>query len=384
MSSRKAIRHLGAALLLALVVAGCTGGAPPSAAPTAPNAPTAPPPPTAPPAPTTPPTRTAELTPTLPPAAPTPTPATRPPLSQSRVRFAIGVSSGLQVLPQLALEAGYFRDEGLEVSITHLQNDQNVVAALTSGDLEMANGNGPGIIQAHLSGLPVAIVATPVTRPIFDLVVPTSVTRPEDLVGKTVAVTVICDSTCFQVSRVLRSWGLRPQQDVQLLGLRDYPGLLAGLTSGQVGGAALPPPYNFQAQQQGGFHSLADLSQLPVEYPTANVQTSQRFATEHPDTVLAFLRAYVRAIRRYKADRDFTVQVYRGFLQSDDTPVLERTWEFYARLLQSDPSPTVSGMQSILDSLTEGGDQRTASANPNDFILPAFMQELRTSGFLDS
>jgi NitT/TauT family transport system substrate-binding protein len=325
--------------------------------------------------------------PTAAPAAPAPTsaaasggqPAARAPLSQTSLNFAIPVSSGLQVLPQLAQDAGYFKDEGLDVTISQVAGSQPVIAALSNGTLDMANSDSPSVIQAHASGVPVVIVAVPVSKPIFDVVASADIKSPEDLKGKTIAVTTVCDSTCFQVSRALQAWGLDPNNDVQMLGLRDYPGMFAALTNNQVAAAPLAPPFNVQAQKLG-YHSLADLSSLPIDYPTAVVQTTAAFAAAHPDTVQAFLRAYTRAIARYKADEAFTVEVYKRFLKSDDEDVIRQTWEYYQRLMRPDPSPNADGVKFVLDSLAEQGDQRFADLNPDDFIEPQFMQRVNAAG----
>jgi len=300
-------------------------------------------------------------------------------LSQAQVRFAIPVTSGLQVLPQIALDSGYFKDEGLDVSITQVSNSQDVIAALNRGDLDMSNTDSPSTIQAHISGIPTTILAVPVTKPIFDLVVPASITKPEDLKGKTVAVTKVCDSNCFQLKLAMQNWGLKAQDDVKLLGLGDFPGALAGLTTGQVSGAMLAAPFNFQAQKMGNYHPLTDLSQLPINYPAAVVQSTEKFTAAHPDTTVAFLRAYVRAIGRYKADRDFVVGIYRKFLKSDDTELLDQTWGFYQRLLQDNPVPTSEGIKFVLDSMAQLGTADAGNANPGSFIQPQFMQQAKPS-----
>jgi len=202
-----------------------------------------------------------------------------------------------------------------------------------------------------------------------------SITKPEDLKGKTVAVSRVCDSTCFQISRALVGWGMSPK-DVSFLGVTDYTGMFASLRSGQISAAALAPPFNFEAKKQG-FHSLADLSQLPIEYPTAVVQTVKPFLTAHPDTAVAFLRAYVKAIQRYKSDEAFMVDVYKRFLKSDDTQVIQDTWSYYRNLLHDDPTPTVEGVKFVLDTLAETGPDSAKSGNPPDFIAPQYIQQAK-------
>ncbi|MFI5268081.1 MAG: ABC transporter substrate-binding protein, partial [Chloroflexota bacterium] len=313
-------------------------------------------------------------------APPAPSAAAGKPLSQTQLRFAIPVSSGLQVLPEIAQQAGYFQDEGLAVTFTQVPGSQEVIAALNKGDLDMSNTDSPSTIQAHLSGIPTTILAVPVTKPIFDLIVPAGITKPEDLKGKTVAVTKVCDSNCFQLRLALQTWGLKAQDDVKLLGLGDFPGAYAGLTSGQVQGAMLAPPFNFQAQR-AGYHALTDLSTLPINYPTAVVQSTEKFTAAHPDTVQAFMRAYVKAIQRYKSDKPFVTTIYRKFLKSDDTELLDNTWTFYQRLLQDDPTPSAEGIKFVLDNLAQLGAAEAAAAKPETFIQPAFAQQAKRLTF---
>lgn len=318
-------------------------------------------------------------------SAPAPVPSASPaaaPLSQSTLHFGIAVSSGLQVLPQLALDAGYFKDEGLNVTITHITGQQNVLAALNRGDLNMSNGNAPEIVQARLKGIPVRIIAVPVVKPIFDFMVGPDIHGPSDLKGKKIALTStnVCDSTCFQVTKALQAWGLDPKKDVQFVGLKDYPGMFAALTSNQVAAAPLAPPYSYQAAAKG-FHSLQDFSKVNVQYPSANVETTDAFIKAHPDTILAFLRAYVKAIHRYKTDKAFALDVYRRFLNTNDTTVLTQTWEYYSKLMQDNPTPTTADIRTVLDGLTTQGISGAAAAQPSEFFDPTFMQKVQgTSG----
>jgi NitT/TauT family transport system substrate-binding protein len=357
--------RLGSSLSVVLLLAACGGAAAPAPAPA--SASVAPKPAAS--------TAPASASAAAKPAASGAATAAGKPLSQAKLRFALPINSGLQVLPQVALDAGYFKEEGLDATITSIPNSQNVIAALQKGDIDLANSDSPSTVNAHLSGVPNQIVAVPVTKPIFDLMVPASITKPEDLKGKTVAVSRVCDSTCFQIQRALVGWGMQPK-DVNFLGVSDYTGMFAGLRAGQVAAAALAPPFNFQAKKDG-FHSLVDMSQLPIEYPTAVVQTMKPFLEAHPDTAVAFLKAYIRAIHRYKTDEAFMVDTYKRFLKSDDTAVIQETWQYYAHLLHDDPTPTAEGVKFVLDTLASTGTEAAKNANPADFIAPSFIAQAK-------
>ena len=363
---------LGSSLSIALLLAACGGAAAPASAPPSTTSVAPKPPASAAPASAS----TAAKPAVSAKAATSGSAATSAkPLSQTKLRFALPINSGLQVLPQVALDAGYFKDEGLDATITSIPNSQNVIAALQKGDIDLANSDSPSTVTAHLSGVANQIVAVPVSKPIFDLMVPASITKPEDLKGKTVAVSRVCDSTCFQIQRALTGWGMQPT-DVKFLGVSNYTGMFAGLRAGQVAAAALAPPFNFEAKKEG-FHSLVDMSQLPIDYPTAVVQTMKPFLEAHPDTTVAFLKAYIKAIHHYKTDEAFMVETYKKFLKSDDTAVIQETWQYYAHLLHDDPTPTADGVKFVLDTLAATGTDAAKSANPTDFIAPSFINQAK-------
>lgn len=80
-------------------------------------------------------------------------------------------SSGLQVLPQLALEEGYVKDEGPDVTIQLITGGQETLSALNSGEIDMGTLDSPSLIQGHISGVPIEMVVVPVTKLIVELIV---------------------------------------------------------------------------------------------------------------------------------------------------------------------------------------------------------------------
>jgi ABC-type nitrate/sulfonate/bicarbonate transport system substrate-binding protein len=299
--------------------------------------------------------------------------ASRPPLSKSTLKFALSTASALQVLVPLGIDAGYFKEEGLDIDLTQITGGQAILSATATGDIDMANTDGATVAAAIIGGADNTIVAIPVSVPIYELMVVSSITKPADLVGKTIGVTAVCQATCFQIKLWLQSQGIAPDS-VPVIAIREFAPMLAGMSNGQLAGGVMPPPFNFQAVSQG-YHSLVDLRSTGMEFPSAPVHATKKFISTHPDTVQAFLRAYVKASHRFRTDQAFALDVYRRFLKSDDTELLRNTWGFFAPIMREDPAPTASIMKSLLDDMVRSGDERAGTADPASLISPQLLQQ---------
>jgi NitT/TauT family transport system substrate-binding protein len=95
----------------------------------------------------------------------------------------------------MAVANNHFRDEGLDVTLEEggFQNDQYVdsIQEVLDGKAQFAASDLSGLLQARAAGKPVVAIGAVTQRSPFALIsLPDSgITRPQDLAGKTVAVT---------------------------------------------------------------------------------------------------------------------------------------------------------------------------------------------------
>ena len=94
------------------------------------------------------------------------------------------------VLPMIAVEKGYFRDHGIEATITVIPGGQSMPAALQSDSLQVAALSTASLIQVTDSGLDLVIVSGGAIASVNDTnygIVAganSGIEKPEDFVGK--------------------------------------------------------------------------------------------------------------------------------------------------------------------------------------------------------
>jgi len=91
-----------------------------------------------------------------------------------------------------------------------------------------------------LAGFPLKILAALINKFVYSFVTPVSITRPQDLKGKAVAVKPLWLRLDFITRMALKSWGLEPIKDVTILQVGNSPERLAAIASGKVQGSDAP------------------------------------------------------------------------------------------------------------------------------------------------
>jgi LysM repeat protein len=95
------------------------------------------------------------------------------------------------------------------------------------------------------------------------------------------------------------------------------------------------------------------------------------------------MRAYVEGIHYAKTHRRETLEILAKYLRTDDTDILDDTYEAIAlNLVPEKPYPTLKGIQIILRELGIK-DPNARSAKPEQFVDLTFIKELDSSGFID-
>src|SRR5215211_1184716 len=84
------------------------------------------------------------------PAAPS---AARAPTALIPVRNAWTTISASTAPWWLALDAGYFREQGLDVELQYVEPGATLLAALNSGDVDIVSAGAPSLVLGNLQGL---------------------------------------------------------------------------------------------------------------------------------------------------------------------------------------------------------------------------------------
>jgi NitT/TauT family transport system substrate-binding protein len=282
----------------------------------------------------------------------------------------------------MAYEGGFFRKYGLDVQLIFVESGSRIVQTLISGDVAAAAVAGAAVVQSNLQGSGIVMIAGFLNTMDYKFIVSRDITRPDQLKGKTVAVSRIGSSSDFATRYALEKYGLTPDKDVAIMQIGSQPARFAALETGRIHGVMIAIPLTAKAAR-AGFNTLADLQMLGLEYQHTGLAVSQHVINTQPELVSNLLKAYVEAIHYMKTHRKESMAVLAKYLKVDDTEALEEAYEAVIQaLIPEKPYPTLRGIQIMLRELGIK-DAAARSARPEQFANMSFMKELDSSGFVD-
>jgi ABC-type nitrate/sulfonate/bicarbonate transport system substrate-binding protein len=302
-----------------------------------------------------------------------------PPAAPIPVRNAWTTISASTVPWWLALEAGYFREQGLAVELQFIEPGAPLLAALNSGEVDIVSAGAPSLVLGNLQGLETMIFGAVTNVLDITTVVRPEVTSAEQMRGKTVAVSRLKAVTDVGARLGLQRLGLQPDVDFFTRGAGGIAESLAALEAGAVDGAAVSVPTLFEARKRG-YRELASTADMGIPFLGNSAGATRASLAAHPEVGEPYLRALAQAIARLRTDRELGIAVIGKYTKTEDRDMLNATIDHYLKQFLVDPYPDPASLQGVLD-IEEHPGARTAK--PEDFTDYRFADALRRSGFLD-
>ncbi len=230
-------------------------------------------------------------------------------LAQGAARVRMGV---LGVLPEagifVALDQGYFREQGIELETTQFDSAARMVPALGTGQLHAGDGShSAGLFNAVARGIPIKLVADAASGPagysvvslMFrrDLADSGQVQSPADLRGRRVALPARGIPTEVLLSYWLRPAGLRVD-DVEIVEM-GFPDQLPAFSSHNIDATVIPEPFETRLADQGLATVYQHSDAIYPGFQVAEVMYGAGFAQDQPDVANRFMTAYLRGVRVY-------------------------------------------------------------------------------------
>ena len=192
----------------------------------------------------------------------------------------------------LAQQRGYFAAEGLAVELYTPADPTVVLQTVGAGKDTFGISYQTDLLLARAQGVPVVSVAALVQRPLMGVMSleDHGITRPRDLVGKTVGYPGIPSQEAF-LATMLESDGARPE-DVELVnvGFDLVPAVVSGRVDAVMG--AYWTHETILAAREGYPVDLMRVEDWGVPpYYELVLTASEETVRQRPDTIRAFLRA---------------------------------------------------------------------------------------------
>ena len=238
----------------------------------------------------------------------------------------------------VALEKGFFRDQGLSVEVTYFSSSGGPqMAALTTGELDAGSGSiSPGIYNSAAGGVHMRVVASKsrvgprgsgrymVRRGLLESGKPFSI---KDIKGKVIALNSVGGSSRLYMDGLLKKGGLKETDVVvRVLPFNDMVGALA---QGAVDVAFLVQPSISVAEEKGIGAGIADLWDLFPGHMTNNLFYSDSFIRNRSAVADKFMVGFLKgqryfydAIVKKKASLDEIVEIVAKFSRTADRKLL--------------------------------------------------------------
>lgn len=214
-------------------------------------------------------------------------------------------SSAVSTLPfDIAREKGFFARAGLDVEYIQMRSAIGPQAIL-NGNIQFFTSPQAGI-NAAVAGLPLVVVFSLYRDTPWVLVTNKNISRAQDLIGKKIAVSDIRSSPYYFARAGFKKLGLDDKQ-VSLVTTGGTSSSFATLTTDQVSGAVLSPPFDEKAVSLGykKFLFLGDLADIPY----VGLFTSQAEIRDHREQIRKTIAALMNAVAWQRANRAEAVKM---------------------------------------------------------------------------
>jgi len=233
----------------------------------------------------------------------------------------------------VGLQTGIYRSEGLEPQFIVMRSGI-IFPALLSGELDYTTLY-QSAMRSAISGLPVRVIATLMTKQSFFLFSQREIRRVQDLKGKRIAISNFASSTEASARTALKHHGLEAMRDVTLIAMGDTGLRFQSLLSGAIEAAILTPPYTVMAEQKG-LNNLVWLGDIVGDVPSNGLSTTVRKLKENPDQVQRMLRASLRSMRYTGEHKQEALPILAKEFPAIDRNTLAGTLDFYLKAMSPD------------------------------------------------
>jgi NitT/TauT family transport system substrate-binding protein len=249
----------------------------------------------------------------------------------------------------IAAHTGMFEQVGLDVSIELYEPIDEVWKRLQDGRLDLALGVTEHIILDSESGGHLEIIGGNVNRLPFSLIAGKDIHSFQDMKGRTIGVSSVQAGSSSLVMKIMESHGLHYPQDYNIVAVGPILSRWEKLQSGEIDAGLQGAPLNYIAQDLG-FHSLCEpRDQFPwFQFTSLNVDA--RWAKAHHETVVAFMKAFVRAHAWFYENKQGS-QIIAMQETGITAQYADRAWEEYtsAEIFPRDARANPESIQSLID-----------------------------------
>ena len=253
----------------------------------------------------------------------------------------------------VALERGFFRQEGVNAEYVPFRGGPDLVKAVVAGEILIGATGSTDILVFREAGTPIKMIATHTEGNHFTLNVAPDIQKVGDLKGKAIGVTRAGAATWVFARMVANNEGWDPDRDVKIVGLGGLDAQLAALARREIhayvwgdGGAV--------TELQGKSKILMRLDRVTPRWISQIQYASEDGIRKNAEEIRKSMRAIFRAMQLMKEKPTDVADVLATKLGWSPEAVL-RAHKISGGLMSADGTMSVEALHSMQDALLEQG-----------------------------
>jgi NitT/TauT family transport system substrate-binding protein len=234
-----------------------------------------------------------------------------------KVTFSYSAVSMTWFPVKVAVEKGFFRNEGVEAQLIQM-NGNVATVALANGHIDFSLNISP-VLNGAMQGLGTKLVAALNSRPLFSLVVRPEITSARDLQNKVFAVSSFGNTQAILTEKHLHHLGLK-KGEYQLLALGASPARIAAMERNIAQGSLMPLPTNVQLENKGYrlFGNTAEIVTLPI----AGLGVQEERIRKDPELIKRAIRASLRSLQLLQSNPREMIKILMDWTRTTEKDAL--------------------------------------------------------------
>lgn len=291
-------------------------------------------------------------------------------IAQSPPKVTVAYSAISPVFAGLwmAKEIGALEKHGVKGDLVYTSSGSITVQAMVGGNLEGSIAASNAVVSSILRGAPLIAVGSITNRPAMSLFVQQDIQRPEQLAGKTLAITRHGSSTDFLTQFTIEKLGLRDKVKIQPMGgTREVD---MAIRNGMVAGAVRsmkPGPKT---------RMLVDLPDLGIPFSMDLIAVKRDYLKNSPRNVEAMLKAYIEGVAALRSRKDFAYKVISKYMAGAGDS-LDEAYEYAVKYLERSARTDPAVIQTVLNWENKG------EGAVNDFFDNTIVDRIIKEGFIE-
>lgn len=228
------------------------------------------------------------------------------------------------------IEQGFFEEEGLIIETSIVANPPAGLAAVQSGQVDIAYAPSIPILNALSQGVPIQVIGAADGYPAdpqdidnpadfddtgFFASKASGITEISELAGKTIAVPARNAQLEVVISSLLLDEGIDPKTGVNWVVL-DFTSAVAALNNGTVDAAGLVSPFTIEALKAGNPQLAAPSVEFFESGATGLWTAGTATIEKKPEAIAAFQRAIIKSNEWATANPEAAIQAGLDYTES--------------------------------------------------------------------